>query len=429
MGAPKILLLIDDPNFRGALLPSLRAGGMSTLMTGDGAQARALVSSAAPNLIVVDEKIPGGGGLAWIRARRAEGLAIPIILCGSSNEEMRAFLAVADELGLASVVHRGVPPDAFTTHVVEVLAEYAAPARLEASYSVSVDEDVDDGSAAIATAVEQLRLSLARLQQDPQSRDRILNGVSVASQLAATGTTYFSDVVVKSAQKIVEILNEAVEGRRRMDNTSFAEIARFMARARSAVPGQAAASGAPPVTPRRAGAAAHSHEPIEARSTPKTEGVDDDTGLLSKPAFDHDVDEMVSDSMISGRPISICVLSIVGAEALGRTGHLPAVLRASGQFFAARFRPIDRRGRIAPAAFGLALPATPPHLAADLLVRTLEAFASVRIEDAAGGRITVAFAAGVASHPRDGADAAALLALAARQAGAAAAAGGGVRGR
>lgn len=123
------------------------------------------------------------------------------------------------------------------------------------------------------------------------------------------------------------------------------------------------------------------------------------------------------------------MLSIVGADTLGRAGHLPAVLRASGQFFAARFRPIDRRGRIAPAAFGLALPATPPHMAADLLVRTLEAFASVRIEDATGGRISVVFGAGVASHPRDAADAAELLALAARQADAAVAAGGGVRGR
>src|SRR3954468_9339721 len=111
MPPPTILLLIDDPTFRGALLPALRGAGMGTVMTGDGEHARSLISRGGISLIVVDARLPGEGGLAWVTARRAAGLALPIILCASTKEEMRSFLDLALKLNLSSVVSRAVKPE------------------------------------------------------------------------------------------------------------------------------------------------------------------------------------------------------------------------------------------------------------------------------------------------------------------------------
>ena len=423
MAAPNILLLIDDPTFRGSLLPALRAVGMGTLLTGDGEHARALIARGGVTLIVVDARIPGAGGLEWVRARRAAGLAIPVILCASSKDEMRSFLELANELHLSSVVSRSVKPEDFAHHIAELISELSV-----APPQVSVSEEPDD-SEELGQELERFRQALQRLQQDPERRERMESTLAAAKQLRAVALRFASEPSILTAKRSEEILTEALHGRRRMDHAAFSEIERILRRARDAAPSVTVSSrpGAPMTLKKRTSSA---HEPGTDPGLRKQDhGLDELTGLPPQAGFIHDAEELIGNAILDGRPISFCAVTFADAEALRRGGHFDRAMQATGRFLAARFRPIDRRGRWSDAAFALAFPGTPPSMAADLLNRTFDAFRSVRVSDDAGARVEVILAGGVAAFPKDGGNVDALMAIAERAASQAGKSGGGVRSR
>ncbi|HVO32074.1 MAG TPA: response regulator [bacterium] len=428
MRTAKILLLIDDPAFRGRLLPPLRALGLTTILTGDGDHARRLISTEGPSLIVVDARIPGATGIEWVRARRENGIAVPMILCAGSKEEMKEWAAVAGPLGLESVVNRGVNAETFAKHIADVLPPPSAPS-LEDVLDVVPDAG-GDAAAEIGAAVETLRVSLVRLQQNAERRERIQGAIASAEALAEKAAAVGADAVVAPARAISTILDEALAGRRRMDGASFTEVERLMVRARDAAPKVTAAAATLAAARTRGSASAHEKDELSLSGLmPKVNREQDElTGLPSATTFLHEVNEMIGAAMIDGRPISVCVMVIVNAAALQAQGQLDRALAGTGRFLAGRFRPADRRGRWGDAAFAVAIPGTPSKMAADVIARTIDAFAQHRISDEKGARIVVTLAAGVVAYPKDAGDPNGLLALAQQFAGKAASRGGGVHG-
>jgi CheY-like chemotaxis protein/GGDEF domain-containing protein len=403
--SPKILLLIDDAAFRTRLIPALRTQGLGTILTGDGAQARDLVRSDAPALIVVDSKIPDPGGLEWVRSARAEGLVTPMILAASSKEEMQSFLTEADGLRLASVVTRSVPADAFAKHVVDVLAESgaiaAAPAPAEAAAVAA------SGAAAgeLAAALEKVRVSLVRLEQNPVARDRIAAAQASATAMSALAAPFRVDAAVAAAKRILAMMKDALDGRLRLDTAEFRELERLLGKARAAAP--SAVAVAPPAPVRRPTASSQATLDVDA------------TGLLARDAFLREANELFSAASISGQPLTFAVLHIAGADALEAAGTLDRIVRETGKFLVSRFRPTDRRGQWSPSAFALAIPGTPAKPATDLLVRTIDAWNALRLGTVLG--------AGVTTWPKSAKELPMLLALAERLARETALAGGGVR--
>lgn len=418
-----VLLLIDDPGFRGGLIPALRAAGIRTIMTGDEEQARALVRQEGPALIVVDGRLPGRP-VDWIRARRAEGLATPVVLCGSNGDEMRGYLAMADELGLASTVHRAIPPASLASHLAELLQLPAAVPEIDLDAPATIDPAAVER---LSNAVERLRLALVHLQQNPERRERIEGASDAAKKLQAAARDVGAEAARSAGEAIARMLGEAMVGRRRLDSSSFSEIERHLLRAREAAP---AATGAPPPPePRRPGVSVHA-QPIDLQTHSGARGEQDDlTGLFTREAFLREANDLVTGALIDSRPLSLCVLTLVDADAFRANRMLDRVVAQTGRFLGSRFRPADRRGRWGDASFALGIPGTPAKMAVDLLQRTLDAFASVRIADANGRALTVRVAAAVVVFPNDGKDASSLLALAERDANALAANGGGVGNR
>lgn len=393
MSDSTILLVIDDPGFRGPLMAALRNRGMRPVLMGDGEQARGFLASESPSLVVVDPRIPGGGGVAWIRARRAEGHRVPMVLCATTRDEAQALLLQADELGIASVIPKAAPPDTLAAHFEELLAPPSPGGE-------------SDGGAVLAAAVEAVRVSIVNLQKNAESLDRMSTTLDAARRLRVLAGTFRAEACTSAAKTIEDLIVQTQDGRSRLDNSAFVVIEKVLVRAREEA---GTVTSAPPPEARRPSASAHGEDPPAepAARTQLAPRVDQLTGVYTRDAFLREADERVTGAMVDGRPLSFCVVGIDGADALRAARRFDAVLEQIGKFLLSRFRPDDVRGRWMPDAFALAFPGTPSPMAVANMTRTLDAFASLQLAAADGTALTLSI--GVATYPKEGHDAAAAL--------------------
>jgi two-component system chemotaxis response regulator CheY len=122
------VLLVDDSRFvRTIIKVHLVSRKFTFEEAGDGAEALALLEASPPDLVIVDEDMPGMDGLEFIRRVRAfeaESIRnIPIILLtGLEQDDLRAEALAAgataflrkpvSSAGLLEVVARLLPPAA-----------------------------------------------------------------------------------------------------------------------------------------------------------------------------------------------------------------------------------------------------------------------------------------------------------------------------
>jgi two-component system response regulator MprA len=75
-----ILVVDDDASIRRMLDRTLAAEGHQVEVAADGGEALAAVERSAPDLVVLDVRMPGVDGLAVCRRIRAKGLATPVLM-------------------------------------------------------------------------------------------------------------------------------------------------------------------------------------------------------------------------------------------------------------------------------------------------------------------------------------------------------------
>lgn len=394
--AHTILLVIDDPAFRGVLMTALRTRGMRPVLMGDPEQARGFLAMEMPSLIVVDPKIQApGGGVEWIRERRREGIVVPIVMCASTREEAQGLLLQTDSLAVASVIPKQAPPDTLAAHIEELLSP-ASP-----GVSVEAEDDMDPGRP-LREAVEAVRVSIVNLQKNPDARDRLVATLEVCARLRAVAKPLQSEPGVAAADKISELITEARDGRGRLDQSAWVVIERVLVRARESA-GSVIAS--PPPEARKATTSAYAEDSAPGIKPPVASigDVDELTGVAARDAFLRDAEEKVHTSMMDERTLAFCVVAIDGSDALHAERRLDSVLQTTGKFLLSRFRPDDARGRWLADAFALAFPGTPAPMAIMNLTRTLEAFAALKLADGQGRPVTLS--AGIAIYPKEGRDA------------------------
>jgi DNA-binding response OmpR family regulator len=96
----RILLAEDDAALAGALLLNLRAAGYAVDWAADGEEADYLAREGLFDAVILDLGLPKQAGLPVLRAWRAAGLALPVlILTGRDawHEKVDGFAAGADD--------------------------------------------------------------------------------------------------------------------------------------------------------------------------------------------------------------------------------------------------------------------------------------------------------------------------------------------
>jgi len=80
-----ILLVDDEPTFRGALALALEDEGYVVWISANPLEALALISGMRPDLILSDVMMPGLDGYALVAELRARLLQVPVILMSASG--------------------------------------------------------------------------------------------------------------------------------------------------------------------------------------------------------------------------------------------------------------------------------------------------------------------------------------------------------
>ena len=110
----KILVIEDEPGIRLAIKDELEFEGYDVALAADGPSGLAAISTARPDLVVLDIMLPGRNGFQICQDVRAQGIQTPIIVITARNQEsdkLRGLELGADDyvtkpLSLAELVAR-----------------------------------------------------------------------------------------------------------------------------------------------------------------------------------------------------------------------------------------------------------------------------------------------------------------------------------
>jgi DNA-binding response OmpR family regulator len=119
-----VLVVDDEPIVRDVVVRYLQRDGFDTLEAGDGASARALIESGAPDLVVLDVMLPGTDGLSlcrWIRS----GSDLPVIMLTARGEAADRIVGL--ELGADDYVTKPFSPRELAIRVRNVLKRAESP--------------------------------------------------------------------------------------------------------------------------------------------------------------------------------------------------------------------------------------------------------------------------------------------------------------
>jgi DNA-binding response OmpR family regulator len=188
-----VLVVDDEPIVRDVVVRYLQRDGFTTLEAGDGDDARRLIETREPSLVVLDVMLPGTDGLElcrWIRGRSD----LPVILLTARGEEADRIVGL--ELGADDYVTKPFSPRELAVRVRAVLRRSSGPVarpRRLGFGDVVVDEssrEVTRGGAPVALTAKEFDL-LAFLAAHPRhvfSRDQLMDRVWDYSAAVDTGT-------------------------------------------------------------------------------------------------------------------------------------------------------------------------------------------------------------------------------------------------
>jgi DNA-binding response OmpR family regulator len=193
-GQMKTILVVDDePIVREVVVRYLQRDGYSTLEAGDGDDARALLESSNPDLVVLDVMLPGTDGLElcrWIRSRSE----LPVILLTARGEEADRIVGL--ELGADDYVTKPFSPRELAARVRTVLRRTQPAERTDERRSfgdVEIDaatRDVRKSGAPVQLTAREFDL-LWFLAGNPRrvfSRDQLMSRVWGYEAAVDTGT-------------------------------------------------------------------------------------------------------------------------------------------------------------------------------------------------------------------------------------------------
>ena len=93
-GAPRVLLVEDEPALARGVSDTLRANGFDVIVATDGERGLDAASSGAADLILLDVMLPKINGYEICRALRAQGVDVPILMLTAKGQEQDVILGL-----------------------------------------------------------------------------------------------------------------------------------------------------------------------------------------------------------------------------------------------------------------------------------------------------------------------------------------------
>ncbi|MFM7007780.1 MAG: response regulator [Betaproteobacteria bacterium] len=115
----KISVVDDDPALRQLLADYLNKYGFDTLLAPDARNLAALIERFTPELLVLDRMMPGGDGAEALRALRAQGEDMPVILLTARDESVDRIIGL--EAGADDYVGKPFDPRELLARIQAVL--------------------------------------------------------------------------------------------------------------------------------------------------------------------------------------------------------------------------------------------------------------------------------------------------------------------
>jgi len=188
-----VLVVDDEPIVRDVVTRYLQRDGFETVAAESGEEARAIIESRRPSLVVLDVMLPGVNGLdlcRWIRT----SWELPVILLTARGDEADRIVGL--ELGADDYVTKPFSPRELAVRVRNVLRR-ADVAPAEARTAQFGDVAIDAASREVHRGGERLRLTarefdllwfLVRHPRRVFSRDQLMDKVWGYSTAVDTGT-------------------------------------------------------------------------------------------------------------------------------------------------------------------------------------------------------------------------------------------------
>ncbi|MFL5928731.1 MAG: response regulator transcription factor [Gaiellaceae bacterium] len=188
-----VLVVDDEPIVRDVVTRYLRRDGFDTIEAGSGEEARTILETQSPSLVVLDVMLPGINGLdlcQWIRTHSS----LPVILLTARGEEADRIVGL--ELGADDYVTKPFSPRELAVRVKNVLRRTVGGDEPVQAFRFGAIA-IDGSSREVTRAGERLRLTAREfdllwfLVSHPRrvfSRDQLMNRVWGYEAALDTGT-------------------------------------------------------------------------------------------------------------------------------------------------------------------------------------------------------------------------------------------------
>ncbi len=124
----RILIVDDHALFRVGLAGLLERRGIEVIgAAGDGAEGVRLAESLAPEIVLLDMRMPEASGLEVLRTLRARGLVMPIVMLTTSTEERDLIESL--RAGAQGYLLKDMEPDELVSSLRDIVAGKTVVAR------------------------------------------------------------------------------------------------------------------------------------------------------------------------------------------------------------------------------------------------------------------------------------------------------------
>jgi DNA-binding response OmpR family regulator len=122
-----ILIVDDEPNVRLVFRTTLETAGYATSAADDGETALRWLSTVSADLILLDLRMPGIGGMGVLESLRHSGVTTPVVIVTAHGSVPDAVAAM--KLGAIDFLSKPLTPDTLRRVVADVLDREAPPVR------------------------------------------------------------------------------------------------------------------------------------------------------------------------------------------------------------------------------------------------------------------------------------------------------------